>query len=112
MKNRITEFVKTWWYAFNEAGVKIPAQGYELVIDTGNHRPITDSKPHYGLFESPIMHKTIDQLASNRFIRRDVTSPWGFRITLVPKPHQEHVTDIAEYIWRFCTNYIMLNIIT
>jgi hypothetical protein len=37
MKNRITEFVKTWWCTFSEAGVKIPVQGYELVIDTGNH---------------------------------------------------------------------------
>jgi hypothetical protein len=46
------------------------------------------------------------------FIRRDVTSPWASRITLAPKPHQEAVMDINEYIWRFCINYIRVNIVT
>jgi hypothetical protein len=31
---------------------------------------------------------------------------------LAPKPHQESVTDINDYVWRFCVNYIMLNMIT
>jgi hypothetical protein len=37
---RITEFVKEFWDVFYEDGVKSPIIGYELVIDTGNHRPI------------------------------------------------------------------------
>jgi hypothetical protein len=111
-RNRVISFVKEFWDIFNEAGVKIPIQGYEMVIDTGKHRPIAVRKPHYGMHESPIMQKTIDKLLELGFIARDSTSPWGFRITLAPKPHQESVVDIDDYIWRFCTNYIRLNMIT
>jgi hypothetical protein len=58
------------------------------------------------------MEKTIDWLLELGHIQRDVLSPWGSRITLAPKPHQEHVEDIKDYIWRFCINYILLNKIT
>jgi hypothetical protein len=85
-----------------------------MVIDTGDFKPITVRKPHYGLHESPIMQKTIDKLLNLGFIKHDTTYPWRFSITLTPKPHQESVTDIDidEYIWRFCTNYIRLNMMT
>jgi hypothetical protein len=58
------------------------------------------------------MEKTIDWLLNLGHIQRDVLSPWGSRITLAPKPHQEHVDHIKDYIWRFCVNYILLNKIT
>jgi hypothetical protein len=61
-------------------------KGYEMVIDTGNHRPICVPQPHYGLHESPIMQESIDLLLKQGFIKPDLTSPWGFRITLAPKP--------------------------
>jgi hypothetical protein len=112
LKLRITEFVKEFWDVFHEDGVRSPVHGYELVIDTGNHQPIAVKKPHYGLHEIPIMEKTIDWLLSLGHIKPDVLSPWGFRITLAPKPHQEHVEDIKDYVWRFCVNYILLNKIT
>jgi hypothetical protein len=111
-KNHILSFVKEFWDVFNEAGVRIPVQGYEMVIDTGNYIPIAVRKPHYGMHESPIMQKTIDKLLELGFIEQESTSPWGFTITLSPKPHQESVVDINDYIWRFCTNYIRLNMIT
>ena len=111
-RNRIISFIKEFWDVFNEAGVKIPIQGYEMVIDTGNHKTIAVRKPHYGMHEAPIMQKTIDKLVEMGFIILDSSSPWGFRITLAPKPHQESVVDIEQYIWRFCTNYIRLNMIT
>jgi hypothetical protein len=112
VKNRIISFVKEFWDVFREAGVSIPFRGYEMVIDTGKHKPVAVRSIHYGLHESPIMQKTIDNLLDLGFIKRDTTSPWGFRITLAPKPHQEHVTDINSYVWRFCINYIRLNMIT
>jgi hypothetical protein len=112
LKRRILEFVKEFWDVFCKEGVKSPVHGYELVIDTGDHQPIAVKKPHYGLHEIPIMEKTIDWLLNLGHIKRDVLSPWGFRITLAPKPHQEHVEDIKDYVWRFCVNYILLNKIT
>jgi hypothetical protein len=90
--------------------VKIPIRGYEMVIDTGNHKAI--AVRNYGLHEIPIMQKTIDKLLEMMFIRRDMTSTWASQITLAPKPHQEAVMDINEYIWRFCINYIQVNIVT
>ena len=83
-----------------------------MVVDTGNHKPICVPQPRYGLFESPIMQKTIDNLLALNFITPDTSSPWGFKITLAPKPHQEDITDINDFIWRFCINYIQLNRIT
>ncbi len=112
LQRRITEFVKEFWDVFNEDGVKTPIHGYELVIDTGDHQPIAVKRPHYGLHEIPIMEKTIEWLKSLGHIQRNVLSPWASRITLAPKPHQEHIDNIKDYIWRFCVNYILLNKIT
>jgi hypothetical protein len=83
-----------------------------MVIDTGNHQPVAVAKPRYGMHETPIMQHTIDQLLDMGFIIKDTTSPWGFKITLAPKPHQENVTEIENFVWRFCTSYILLNMIT
>jgi hypothetical protein len=110
--NRLIAFVKEFWDVFREEGVKIPVREYEMVIETGDHKPIAAKKPHYGMHEAPIMQKTIDSLLQLGHIAKDRTSPWGFRITLAPKPHQENVTDISEYNRRFCINYILLNKIT
>jgi hypothetical protein len=111
-QNRIRTYVKEFWDVFRMEGVKIPIRGYEMVIDTGDHQPIAVAKPHYGMHEAPIMQNTIEQLLDMGFIVKDSISPWGFRITLAPKPHQENVTGIENYVWRFCTNYIRLNMIT
>lgn len=112
LKNRVREFVKTYWDTFREEGIKIPIQGYEMIIDTGNTKPVAVPLPHYGMYEGPVMQQTIDRLLDFGHIHLDNTSPWGFRITLAPKPHQEDVTDIEKHIWRFCINYIQLNRIT
>lgn len=98
---------------FQEAGVSIPVGGYKLVINTGSHQPVVVQKSHYGLHGASVMQKTIDTLLLLSHIAPDCTSsPWGYRITLTPKPHQEDVNGIAAYIWRFCINYIILNKIT
>jgi hypothetical protein len=113
MKNRVKSFVQEFWDVFQEEGVKIPIRGYEMVIDTGKHRPITCCQPHYGLHETPIsMQKMIIKLLSLGFIKPNSTSPWGAHITLAPKPHQENITEMENYIWRFCINYIWLNMVT
>jgi hypothetical protein len=37
---------------------------------------------------------------------------WLFKALLAPKPHQEHVKNIDNFVWHFCVNYIPLNGIT
>ena len=112
LKVRFQNFLREFWDVFREGGVNIPVSGYEMDIDTGSHPPIAVKNPRYGLHESVIMNKTIAMLYDLGFIVKDVLSPWGFRITLAPKPHQDEVTDIADYVWRFCINYILLNKVT
>jgi hypothetical protein len=37
---------------------------------------------------------------------------WLFKALLAPKTHQEHVSNIEDFIWQFCVNYIPLNQVT
>eukprot|EP00977_Amphora_coffeiformis_P020518 scaffold8331_cov115-Amphora_coffeaeformis.AAC.1 len=37
---------------------------------------------------------------------------WLSQIVLAPKPHQEHVTNIDDFIWRLCVSYRKLNSVT
>ena len=65
-----------------------------------------------GTGASPIMQKTIDVLLKSGLIIEDSESSWNSNIVLAPKPHQEHVTGINDYIWRFCISYAALNLVT
>ena len=38
--------------------------------------------------------------------------PWGSLIVLAPKPHQEHITSINDFVWRMCVSYRPLNAVT
>ena len=58
------------------------------------------------------MKKTIDTLQKTGFIIEAKTSQLNSNIVLAPKPHQEHITDIDEFIWRFCISYVALNLVT
>ena len=51
------------------------------------------------------------QLFDNGWIER-CAGPWGSMIVLAQKPHQEHVTNIDEFIWQMCISYRKLNSIT
>ena len=83
-----------------------------MVIDTGASPPVNAKKIHYGIQESPIMQKTIDVLLKSGLIIEDSESSWNSNIVLAPKPHQEHVAEINDYIWRFCDSYVALNLVT
>ena len=61
------------------------------------------------MHEAPSMQKGIDALLGNDQIGHTEKGEWLSRATLAPKPHQETITDIDEFIWRFCINYILLN---
>ena len=53
----------------------------------------------------------IDALKENKWIE-ECKGPWGSLIVLAPKPHQEHVEDIKDFVWRMCVSYRALNAIT
>ena len=55
------------------------------------------------------MQPHVEELVKKNLIISDVKCPWGFRIILTPKPHQEEIKYIDDFIWRFCINYIRLN---
>ena len=112
IRTRIIDLVKKYWCTFYPESVKIPINGYECVIDTGTAQPTVARNIRYGIHETPIMQKAIDALLANDQIYVDVDSSWLSKAVLAPKPHQEEVTDIAKFIWRFCINYISVNSVT
>ena len=76
--------------------------------DTGELKPVCCKKCAYGLYESKIIMDQVQQLLSNGWAKR-CKWPWGSLIVLAAKPHQEHVTNIKDFIWRMCVSYRKLN---
>ena len=70
-------------------------------------RPTTN-----GERETVIMRKCIASLAMVGHISQIMDGGWLFKVLLAAKPHQEHVRCIADFVWRFCVNYIPLNSVT
>jgi len=101
-----------YWSVFDDCGVFVPVRNYECVIDTGNAHPIAVKKIMYGPKEIPIMHKAVAAIEKVGHIRQIHDGRWLFKAVLAPKPHQEHVRHIDEFIWRFCINYTPLNSVT
>ena len=110
-KLNIKNLVKTYWDCFCEQGCHRHILGYEFGIDTGTHTPVCCRKPSYGFHESAIIKKELKKLRNNRWIRR-CAGPWGSLIVLAAKPHQEHVSNIDDFVWRLCVSYRALNRIT
>lgn len=95
-----------------KSGLFFPVKDYECVIDTGSATPIAVKNISYGPRESVIMRKCIATLEQLRQIRQIHSGRWMFKGLLAPKPHQEHVRHIDDFVWRFCVNYIPLNAVT
>ena len=53
----------------------------------------------------------VHQLLSNRWSKQ-CKGPWGSLIVILAKPHQQHVTNINNLIWRICDSYRKLNVVT
>jgi hypothetical protein len=108
----LTALIKKYWTVFDEHGTFTPVRNYQCIIDTGNTSPIAIKKINYGTRETPIMRKSIAALKKVGHIKQIHDGQWLFKATLTPKPHQETVTDIGDFVWRFCVNYIRLNQVT
>ena len=112
IKTILLEICKTYWDFFANEGVKRTILGFEFGVDAGHHTPICCKKPVYGPHEAPIMMKQLKTLLHNRWAEEIQGSAWGSPIVLAPKPHQEKVTDIDDYIWHMCVSYRDLNRVT
>jgi hypothetical protein len=108
----VTNLMKKYWSMFNKRGVWVSVRNYKCVIDTGYAHPIAVKKIQYGPKELPIMWKAIAALKKVGHIRQIYDGHWLFKAVLAPKPHQEHVHDISNFVWRFCVNYVPLNLVT
>ena len=86
VRTKIRDLVIKYWCCFREEGLPIPAHGYEMIIDTGAALPTNCKKVHYGIHQSPIMQKTIDNLLANGLIIQDSDSSWNSNIVLAPNP--------------------------
>ncbi len=58
------------------------------------------------------MRRAIAALEKVGQIHQITEGYWLFKALLAPKPHQEHVQNINNFVWLFCINYIPLNSIT
>ena len=57
------------------------------------------------------MMEKIQTIESNKWIR-NCKGPWGSMILLTPKPYQEEVTNIKDFVQRLYVSYYSLNTVT
>jgi hypothetical protein len=105
----IVALIKHYWTGFKKQATFTPIQLYECVINTSTAAPISIKNINYGTREMPIMHKCIAALAKVGQIIQIHDGCWLFKALLAAKPHQEHISNINKFVWRFCVNYIPLN---
>ncbi len=108
----VIALIKRYWTVFDDRGTFTPIRSYECVIDTGSAAPILIKKINYAPRETPIMRKCIAALAKVGQIVQIHDGRWLFKALLAAKPHQEHVSNIDDFVWQFCVNYIPLNQVT
>jgi hypothetical protein len=112
LQETLYSIIRDHWSVFDEKGVFVPVKNYECVIYTGTAWPIAIKKIHYGKHKTKIMQKCITALAKASNIQQIMDGSWLFKALLAPKPHQEHIKNNDDFIWRFCVNYIPLNNVT
>jgi len=111
IKTQLRQIIIKYWDSFCEEGAKRTILGYEFAIDTGDAKPVCCKKPNYGPYEAEIIMKQIRALLGNDWIEL-CFGPWGRAIVLAAKPHQEHIENIEDFIWRMCASYRKLNSVT
>ena len=75
-------------------------------IDTGDYKPLFCKKPAYRPYESKIIMDQVYQLLANGWVKQ-CKGPLGSPIVLAVKTHQEHDTDIDNFVYmKQHTSYI------
>jgi len=111
IKQQVKNIVIKLWDSFCEEGARRTITGYEFAIGTSDSKPICCKRPNYGPYEAEIIMKQLKALLNNDWIEL-CFGAWGSSIVLAAKPHQEHVLDIEDFIWRMCVSYRKLNSVT
>ena len=112
-QSELTALIKKYWRVFSKKGVTKPVKDYECEIDTGNAKPIRCRNPRFGPHETPIIEKAIAKLVELGHVEQIHEGEWmSKKPVLAPKPHQENVTEIEDFVWRFCVCYVPLNAVT
>jgi hypothetical protein len=109
---QLTALIKKYWCVFDNRGTFVPVKQYQCFIDTGTATSIAIKNIRYKPREIPIMEQSIAALKKMGQICQINNRQWLFKALLAPKPHQEHVRNIDEFLWRFCVNYVRLNQVT
>jgi hypothetical protein len=111
-QEQVYNLIRKYWLVFDEREVFVPAKYCKCVINTGTTQPIAVEKILYGSRETIIMQCCILALAKVSHIHQITDGSWLFKALLAPKPHQEHVQNIDNFVRCFCVNYIPLNGVT
>ena len=111
-KEILTAVIKKYWRVFSKKGVTKPVKDYECEIDTGDAKPIRCKNPNFGPMETPLIEKAIAKLIELGHAGQIHQGEWLSKPILAAKPHQENITDIEDFVWRFCVSYIQLNSVT
>ena len=111
-QQQVIALVKKYWSVFSDKGLNVPVKDYECTIDTGSAAPVHAGKINYGPRETIIMRRCIASLEKLNHIVQIHDGRWLSKALLAPKPHQEGVCNIDDFVWRFCVNYIRLNSVT
>ena len=99
---QLITLIKKYWGIFNPVSISMSVKDYECVIDTGLHAPTACTNVTYGTLEAPMIVKAIAVLLRLGHIKQIFDGAWLSKGLLAPKPHQEHVTDMDNFVWRFC----------
>ena len=51
------------------------------------------------------------QLRGNKWIHK-YGGPWGIMVVLAHKSHQEHITDVEDFVWHMCVSCLLLTVVT
>jgi hypothetical protein len=80
---------------------ELPCSITLALLSNGSAKPISIKKIYYGLHEIPIMRKCIASLAKLSHICQIYSNKLLFKALLAPKPHQEHINNIDDFVWQF-----------
>jgi hypothetical protein len=84
IRNQVYRLIQKYWSVFDDKGQFVPVKDYECVINTGNARPISMKKIHYGPRKTPIMCRCIAALEKLGHIRQMHNGEWQFKALLAP----------------------------